>query len=439
MTQEWIIYLLESAVILMFFWTVYWLFLKTDTFFRLNRIYLQVTLILGLLIPLFDWFIDIKTSDVINVYILDTIVVTAQKAEVGVIKIINHFQWIPIILSVGTIIAFILFIRGFIKIIGFVQQSKTVRDGHIIFVLNDRFVRPFSFLNYIFISQETFNGNNTQIINHEIIHVKQKHTLDLILSGFVGVLQWFNPFAWLYREAFREIHEYLADEAVLNQGEDPIRYKKSLFNEAVGFAPGVFSFFNVSFTKRRFKMMSRIKSPRSNALKVLVILPVVALMVVVFACGPNQDTEKEIKLNESISKTENSTINDANQNTEAKSGDDPVFTVVEQMPEYEGGREAMIADLVKGIVYPASAKQAGSQAKVFVEFIIGKDGQIQSPTVITTTAIDGGEVKLDQAVKEDLESAAIDAVLGLKKWKPGMQRGETVKVKMVIPIAFKLS
>jgi len=274
--------------------------------------------------------------------------------------------------------------------------------------------------------------------------VKQKHSLDLLFAGIVGVLQWFNPFAWLYKEAFREIHEYLADEAVLRMGEDPVRYKKSLFNEATGISPGVFSFFNVSFTKRRFKMMSRIKSPRSNALKVLVILPVVALMVVVFACSPDQDFQSEVQLNQPKSDVQTKTVaKETTQNTEMnsseKSDDDPVFMVVEQMPEYEGGQKAMIADLVEGIVYPASAKQAGVQAKVFVEFLIDKKGQLQNPKVMKIIGVDGGDIKLDPSIQDDLESASVDAVLGLNKWSAGMQKGEPVKVKMVIPIAFKLN
>jgi hypothetical protein len=89
--------------------------------------------------------------------------------------------------------------------------------------------------------------------------------------------------------------------------------------------------------------------------------------------------------------------------------------VVEKMPEYEGGQKGMIADLVEGIVYPASAKQAGVQARVFVQFVINKEGVIQNPEILKVVAIDGGEITIDASIKDDLESASIDAVLGLKK------------------------
>jgi len=156
MTQNWIIYLFESAVILMFFWMVYWLFLRSETFFRLNRIYLQLTLFLGLVIPMIDWVIDIKTADVINVYILDTIVVTAQQVETGAIHIINKFEWISIVFISGTFIATLLFSWGIVKIISFIKRSKTIKEGRLVFVLNDKFARPFSFLNYIFISEDIY-------------------------------------------------------------------------------------------------------------------------------------------------------------------------------------------------------------------------------------------------------------------------------------------
>jgi hypothetical protein len=444
MTQNWIIYLLESAVILMFFWMVYWLFLRSETFFKLNRIYLQITLLLSLLIPLFDWVVDIKTADVTNVYILDTIVVTAQKAEVGAIELINHFQWIPLILFMGTIVAYIFFVWGVVKILALARSSKTVRMGKIVFVLNSQFSRPFSFLNYIFISEETYQSNNTHIINHEIVHVKQKHSLDLIFSGIVGAIQWFNPFAWLYREAFREIHEYLADEAVLNQGEDPIRYKKSLFNEAAGFAPGVFSFFNVSFTKRRFKMMSRIKSPRSNALKVLVILPVVALMVVVFACSSDQEIENEVPVTEqkaAMEKQVNTVEKEDVAATDGKVDGEPVYMIVEQMPEYPGGGDALIADISKSVVYPESAKKAGVQAKVFARFTISKKGIMSDIEVLRISSIDQPieDLDLDPAIRADFISSTENALEALKDWKPGMEKGKPVNVKYMIPIAYRLN
>jgi hypothetical protein len=196
MTENWIIYLFESAVILMFFWTVYWLFLRTETFFKLNRVYLQITLILSLLIPMIDWVVDIKTADVINVYILDTIVVTAQEVEVGAIQIIKEFSWIPLVFIAGTIIATVIFIWGMVKMLAFVKRSKTIKDGRVVYVLNDKFTRPFSFLNYIFISNEIFaNEQNSHIINHEKEHVKQKHSLDML---FAELLVCFNGLTLLH-------------------------------------------------------------------------------------------------------------------------------------------------------------------------------------------------------------------------------------------------
>ena len=167
-------------------------------------------------------------------------------------------------------------------------------------------------------------------------------------------------------------------------------------------------------------------------------------MFVVFACSPDQDVENEVTLNQPTSQTENNTVvNDGEQESEEnitkQSGDDTVFSVVEQMPEYEGGRDALIADLVKGIVYPESAKQAGVQAKVFIGFVIDKEGNIQSPEIIKIVSVNGGEISLDESIEEDFTSAAIEAISGLKKWKPGMQEGKPVKVKYALPIAFKLN
>ncbi|ALO14817.1 hypothetical protein L21SP5_01158 [Salinivirga cyanobacteriivorans] len=422
MTQNWIIYLFESAVILMFFWSVYWLFLRSETFFKLNRLYLQLTLVLSLIIPVLDWFIDIKTADVTNVYLLNTIVITAQKAEVGALGVVERFQWIPVILLTGSIITLGIFGWGIFKIIALVKNSQTLRQHKYLFVLNHKFVRPFSFLNYIFLTPEIYHGlDNSHIIKHEQEHVKQKHSLDLLFSGIVGAIQWFNPFVWLYKESFREIHEYLADEAVLKQGEDPARYKKSLFDEATGVAPGVYSFFNLSFTKRRFKMMSRIKSPRSNALKLLVILPVVTLMVFVFACS--EDQEKEVIIKQS--------------KDEVKS--DSVYMHVDQQPQYAGGMSALFQDVQNEIQFPDIVKQAGAQGKVFVSFVVGKDGDVRNVEVAKITDLEGNSAQFEKDVEEALIETSVNAVQKLNKWTPGKNEGKTVSVKFNIPIAFKLN
>ncbi len=168
-------------------------------------------------------------------------------------------------------------------------------------------------------------------------------------------------------------------------------------------------------------MMSRIKSPRSNALKLLVILPVVTLMVFVFACSDDQENEVMIKQSKD----------------EIKS--DSVYMHVDQQPQYVGGMSALFKDVQNEIQFPDVVKQAGAQGKVFVSFVVGKNGNVRDVEVVKITDLEGNPAIFEKDVEEALMTTSVNAVQNLNKWTPGKNEGKTVSVKFNIPIAFKLN
>ncbi|MFO7862671.1 MAG: M56 family metallopeptidase [Salinivirgaceae bacterium] len=390
-TPPWFIYLLESTVCLMFFAVFYLLFMRKQTLFQVNRYYLLVTLFLSLFIPAIDWFINVPNSFVTPVVLLDTVVVTARYAEGVAAQTMQQFPWLAVLLLSGSGLVFLFLIGSLGYILSLRLNSQVVRQEGVVFVINNKINRPFSFGHYIFLHPELFyNDDYSHIITHEKVHVRQYHTFDLLVSGVVAALQWFNPFAWIYRDAFREVHEYMADQQVLKQGVDPILYKKTMVEEAGGLMPGSLSFFNVSFTKRRFKMMSTIKTPKTKALKVLAMVPVTIIMVLVFSCSTDYEDEVVPKTPTEVSDVEAppapSKVNDDAPAAPSKVTDDaPVYKVVDQMPEYEGGTQKLLQDIGSGVVFPEKAKANGIEAKVYVQFVIDESGSVTNVSMARIT------------------------------------------------------
>ncbi len=149
----------------------------------------------------------------------------------------------------------------------------------------ERLFSPFSFFDIIFLNPgPSLDANLRRILAHEHVHIRQQHTLDVLLMEVVLSLQWFNPFVWPYKKALQETHEYLADSGVIAQGFSSVRYQLHMFEQNVG--ASLFEFgnnFKKSQIKRRIIMLSRIKSPGVARLKFLLALPLVAGLVLAFA------------------------------------------------------------------------------------------------------------------------------------------------------------
>ncbi len=138
---------------------------------------------------------------------------------------------------------------------------------------------PFSFWNRIFLNPAGYDARTYErIIEHERVHIRQRHTLDLLLAELLIVVQWFNPFAWLYRRAVENNLEYLTDAEVLRRGDDPVGYQLSLLQVAVPHhARGLVTNYNQSFLEQRINMMKSKRSSNRAAWKYLA-LPALLLL-----------------------------------------------------------------------------------------------------------------------------------------------------------------
>ncbi len=273
------VYILESGVCLALFYSIYWLFLKRETFFTINRLFLILSLPLSFLIPHFNAPSPfLKTYPVESSYAL-TESVGASAASLGIMDIV----WFVFLAGAGFFL-----VRFFFQLIQLSLLLK--RHGYyrfngakIVLIENDS--APFSFFNFIFVNKSGISENDFQrILEHELVHIKQFHTFDLILLELVTIVQWFNPFVWPYKKSLKETHEYLADNAVIAQGCSKAKYQLLIFEQHVGLKLSeIANNFNRSLIKRRITMLTKIKSRGRAKFKLLLILPVIAFLVLVFA------------------------------------------------------------------------------------------------------------------------------------------------------------
>jgi TonB family protein len=268
---------------------------------------------------------------------------------------------------------------------------------------------PFSYFKHIVINEQDYQDNQREILAHEQAHFRLGHSWDVLFIELMTMFQWWNPAAWLIGRELRQVHEYEADEAVVNQGVDVKQYQLLLIKKSVG--DQLFSMannFNYQSLKKRIRMMTINKSSRLRQLRALAVVPVTALALLAFA-NPTTETADELVV---VAYNEPEVSQD-------------VYESVEQMPEFPGGQAEMMKYLAQNIQYPANAAKNNVEGRVAVQFVIEKDGRI-------------GEVKIARSVDPELDAEALRVVKSMPNFIPGRQDGKPVAVWYTIPISFKL-
>ncbi|MBM3310714.1 MAG: hypothetical protein FJY80_04325 [Candidatus Aminicenantes bacterium] len=272
-------YLLEAGLGLALFYSGYWLFLKKETYFHWNRLYLIAALPLAFLLP----FLRL-TSPFLAALPAKASPEGPPIPAVGP----SSFGWEGLLLAVyfgGVLACLVRFGAHLVRLAVVVRRSGVRRSDGLKVVTVDEDFSPFSFLGYIFINERGLGRDALgRILAHELVHIRQLHSLDVLLMELVAAVQWFNPFVWPYKKSLQETHEYLADAGVIAQGFSPAAYRLLLFEQHVG--AQLFEFannFKHSQVKRRILMMSKAQSGGAAKLKLLLVVPLAALLALAFA------------------------------------------------------------------------------------------------------------------------------------------------------------
>jgi TonB family protein len=434
----WFIYLLQSAVSLALLYLVFSLFLKRDTFFATNRFFLLFALVFSALVPLVDFSSLLIAETSTRYYIvLDTITVSPGEMNEVIHSHLNVFQVILVAYLTGAIIFAVRFVAQLLQLALLIGKYGITRKEGIRLVLIHKEYSPFSFFNLVFINAKDYQPDQLrEIIEHERVHVRQGHTMDILLLEIMTIIQWFNPFIWLYRRSIKGLHEFLADEGVLLKGINVKEYQNMLLNQALGIQLNdLTNNFNKSLLKRRLIMMNTPKPGFAARLKPLLALPVIVLMAMAFTFSGSyyaaaQDVPppppKKEKQEVPPPPPKATKGQQAVKSGTADGKEEMVYKEVAEPPQFKGGQEAFINYIVQNVKYPEEAKKKGTTGRVFVEFIVTKTGKITTARIL-------------KSADPLLDEEALRVISLMPDWIPGKnEEGKPVNVSMALPIMFNL-
>ena len=423
------LYLLQVNVGLILFYALYKLVCTRDTFFRSRRFILIVSLVLPFILPFIDvreWLESRDRMIMLTHFdysaVLPEIVVGSEAAETGN-RVFVLSEWIGYLYLAGVVVLLVrLVVQAFSLYRLIVRMPEKEINGVCVKCLNDP-SGPFSFFGWIFMNPAAVKEDEiSEILTHEMAHVKQHHSVDVLLAEMVSICCWMNPFAWLLKREVRLNLEFLADRKVMEAGFATKSYQYHLLGLAYNHKYGLSNNFNFSHLKQRIIMMNKKKSNAAGHIKyALFVLPAFALLVAGnISCS--QDASQTEDAKEEVVAPVSPEAKEAPADSTAK---EEVFMVAEQMPEFPGGMKELLKFLQDNLKYPENAMKNNVQGRVIVQFVVEKDGTLT-------------EFKVARSVDPDLDAEALRVLQTMPKWKPGMQRGKIVRVKFTVPVSFKL-
>lgn len=281
-------YLIKVSASLAAFYLTYIFLLKKVTFFNLNRYYLVFSLILSFLLPFVqvEFFQQTEISKVISQTISNfefSGPAAINNASDTVEKSVFNLQTFLLIIYFSGILAYVLKILiGTYKIRQAIRIGKitTYQDKKLVLVNNNW---CFSLFNKIYINQNKLNGKSSKLmLDHELAHIKQLHSIDLLISELASAILWFNPFVFFHKKSLKSVHEYLADEYVINRNHSFAKYVETLIEQNYYRSFELAHDFRSSTIKNRVKMMTTNKSKTMNKVRYFLIIPLTLTLAILF-------------------------------------------------------------------------------------------------------------------------------------------------------------
>lgn len=451
--------ILQILVFQVLFLAVYDLFLKKETFFNLNRIYLLLTPIFGFALPFISFgFIQqyIPQEYIIQ---LPAIIIGGKVSETVSSNPSLWMSGLVLIWIFGMLLSALLFIHKLYKIYKLNAAGTLKTEGDCKLILLPKTDIAFSFFNTIFLGESISEENKSSIIAHEKIHIEQNHTLDLLFFEILRIVFWFNPLVYLFQNRISTLHEFIADAKVIVQ-KDKKQYYQNLLSEVFQTEKISFinTFFNQSLIKKRIIMLQKSKSRKISQIKYLLLLPIIGGMLTYTSCSEEPKAEKtqieqqlDVEMMNKIKEQEEAKIQEytKTQNEQTLMNPPPPpppangedmdvpYSAIEQVPTYpgcSGDNETMrkcmstkIAEFINSNFNTGIAdelKLTGRQ-RIAVQFKIDKTGKIV-------------DVKA-RAKHLQLEAEAVRVVKLLPQMEAGMQNGEKVGVLYSLPIIFDIT
>ncbi len=280
-------YIVNTILFQLLFLGVYELFFKRETFFNTNRAYLIGSFVSSLIIPLIkipNFFTDSTPNfNGVVTQSLDEIVLSVNAIQET--QEVNSYTVMELILLSGMIVSALLFLIKLFKLYQLKKAGTTLKvKGHTQVILPKTDL-VFSFLNTVFIGEQALENAGETILKHEMVHINQKHTLDLLLFELLRIVFWFNPLVYIYQSKVSEIHEYISDRLMSTQ-ERKAKYElllQQIFKtQNISF---VNSFYKKSLIKKRITMLQKDYSDKRKMFKYILVVPIIASMLLYSSCS----------------------------------------------------------------------------------------------------------------------------------------------------------
>lgn len=434
-------YFLKVNLALAILYICYRLLFRNDTFFRLRRAVLLSVYLIAFLYPLLDISIWLSTresvTEIVNYY--STILPLKTVVAADDTPLSTEADWLTIAESYMLLIYLagitLLFLRCIIELFTVIRlrlrSPKQLINGTTIYVLPSQ-EEPYSFFGWIFASPESHTPPALEeILVHEKTHVRQLHSIDIVLGEIVCILCWINPFAWLLKKEISSNHEYLADEQVMLAGYNKKEYQYHLIgleHPEMAIAK-LYNNFSVLPLKKRITMLNKKRTGRVGKVKYLTLLPLAAgLLLLNNIDAMARIVSRQTTVPVPAEKTMIAPAPEAvpvEVATPLPPDDDKVYEVVEVMPEYPGGQGELLKFLARNIKYPEESVKNKEEGRVQIAFIVNKDGSIS-------------DVKVLKNATPLLDAEAIRITKSMPNWTPGKDKGKVVRVAYTVPVTFRL-
>lgn len=408
--MTWPHYLLQVNLYLVIFYAFYRILLAKETYFMLNRLYLVAAGICSLTIPFIrpEWFVRQAATQQIKISVDQmNMIIMRVPDKVGPVN------WAQLILAVYTLGMIFFTVRFLLRLFHVQQLMHANPKGMAFSFLNKKVIDP--------------SIPGIELINrHEEVHIRQLHTLDILFFELLGIINWCNPVIYLYKKSIKNIHEFLADEAAAGIQGDKEAYALLLLSRAFGIDQNILTntFFNQSIMKKRIFMLHKQRSTKTAMFKYGLFLPLFTgtLLLSSATIGGNEEIKT---VAQELAVPDYGTLGNFIPNI-ARQDKVYDFVAIDTPPSFPGGIAKFYDYLARNVKYPASASKNNIQGKVFLSYIIEKDGKL-------------AQIKVIKGVNPELDKEAVRVMENSPKWIPGKVKGAPVRVKYNIPISFTLS
>lgn len=443
-------YLFWANSYLAVFYGFYWFFLRKETFFQLNRGYLLSGIFLSFVLPILDmkgYFFPVESTQFFYTLGFEAQVnwgvVPPVSAWSNWIDSISGISIVVLIYGVGCVYALIKLLYRLVLI---KRNFKTFYPG-----------QAYSFFNKSYIDPDLIGYSS--IVAHENIHVKQFHSLDILLVELIKIVNWFNPIVYLLYRSVKLNHEYIADEITAHANNDRAGYAETLLRQA--FDTPIHSltnnFFNQSIIKERIIMLFKSKSNKLVLSRFFLLIPVVLVFIAfqnkeeyLYRAGESYRPKAEDNLvarddaanlsnkyadqsafpasvswSDKLTDPVLNSVSEGSENISAGSVDSVTVVSDDEAPVPPGGMQSFLTYIGTNYVYSKEAEDAKVKGRLVLSFVVEKDGSIS-------------EVKSVRDLGHGTGEEAVRVLESSPKWVPGKKDGQDVRVQYTLPIVLNL-